>query len=203
MEFDERVRLCPDGKYRWVYEFHMLKNPVIIWVVFKIFFWILFGILLMVTLMDGSRDGFLESFLKNGKWMLLLMGVFAVLIVVAYLMVAAMYNWKYIVCFELDENGVIHRQLKSQVKKAKAMGWLVVMAGLAKGNLTTMGVGLNSMSKTTSASDFLMVRSVKPLRRWNTIKVNEPFCKNQVYVHPDDFDFVYRFILDHCPKVRK
>ena len=26
----ENILLCPDGKYRWVYEFEMLKNPTLL-----------------------------------------------------------------------------------------------------------------------------------------------------------------------------
>ena len=33
---DNRVKLYPDGKYRWVYEVLMLKNPTILIDVFKV-----------------------------------------------------------------------------------------------------------------------------------------------------------------------
>ena len=32
----ENIRLCPDGKYRWIYEFSMLKNPAVLRTVFKV-----------------------------------------------------------------------------------------------------------------------------------------------------------------------
>jgi hypothetical protein len=32
--------------------------------------------------------------------------------------------------------------------------------------------------------------------------VNEPFAKNQVYTTPEDFDFVLKYIREHCPKVK-
>ena len=44
---------------------------------------------------------------------------------------------------------------------------------------------------------------MKPLRRWNTIKVNEPFAKNQIYCDSEDFDFVLNYILEHCPKLKE
>jgi hypothetical protein len=200
--YTDRVLLCPDGKYRWIYEFSMMKNPVIVLVVVKIFFWFFFCLWFVISCHDWRRFDRPEAFLTNGKWILILMAVFVVLIAISYTIVAAQNGWKYVVFFELDEDGVIHRQMKTQVKKAKAMSWLTVLAGLATGNVTTVAVGLNSAAKSMSASDFMVVRKVKPLRRWNTIKVNEPFCKNQVYVHKDDFDFVYHYIVDHCPKVK-
>ncbi len=33
---DPNVKLCPDGKYRWCYEVNMLKNPMILFTVFKV-----------------------------------------------------------------------------------------------------------------------------------------------------------------------
>ena len=36
------VRLCNDGKYRWVYEMNMITNPTIFLTVYKIFFYIIY-----------------------------------------------------------------------------------------------------------------------------------------------------------------
>ena len=57
-------------------------------------------------------------------------------------------------------------------------------------------------SHTSLSSDFSKVRSIKPKRLWHTIKVNEPFAKNQIYTTKEDFDFVLNFIRQHCPKAR-
>ena len=51
----------------------------------------------------------------------------------------------------------------------------------------------------STSSDFANVRSVKGSRALRVIKVNEPLAKNQVYVEPADYDFVFGFIRDHCP----
>ena len=83
-----------------------------------------------------------------------------------------------------------------------ALGKLLILAGLANGNLTSVGVGINTATKTSSYSEFASVRSVKPQRRYHLIKVNEPFCKNQIYLEDEDFDFVYNYIITRCPKVK-
>jgi len=31
----ENIFLCPDGKYRWIYEYQMLKNPTILIAIMK------------------------------------------------------------------------------------------------------------------------------------------------------------------------
>ena len=43
----KEVRLCQDGKYRWVYEMSMLKNPTIFLTVFKVFGGIVIGMFLV------------------------------------------------------------------------------------------------------------------------------------------------------------
>ena len=201
--YGSHIQLCQDGKYRWIYEMHMMKNPVIFFTVLKIFGWILFTGWLIMSIIDLIEGNGVEAILNAGKVMLLFFVGIIVLTFLGYTIVAAMNGWKYVVLFEMDDNGLLHRQMKEQVKKAKAIGWLTVLAGAAAGNLTTVGVGINSATKTSSSSNFASVRSVKPLRRWNTIKVNEPLSKNQVYVEKEDFDFVYNYILARCPKVKR
>ena len=38
------VELCADGVYRWIYEFSMMKNPVILFSILKIFIYIALGV---------------------------------------------------------------------------------------------------------------------------------------------------------------
>lgn len=198
----KQIELCADGKYRWVYEFNMLKNPSIFFTVLNIF-GVLILIQVILTIIIGIYDGtgLLETLKTAGTVSLVMLGLFGVLTLLGYLIVAARYNWKYVVLFEMDHQGIEHRQLQSQVKKAQAWGWITAMVGLATGNLSTAGAGILSATKTSSYSTFSAVRSVKPYRRQHLIKVNEPFCLNQVYVD-EDFDFVLDFIRSHCPKVK-
>ena len=198
----DRIHLCKDGKYRWIYELNMYKNPSIIFVVFKIFGYILLTGWAIMTISDLCRGEGWDTIWFDTKMMLLIVALFVVLIILAYLLVAASYGGKYIVLFEMDEQGVLHRQLKSQIKKAQAMGWFTVLAGLKAGNLTTIGAGLNSATKTSSYSSFENVRNVKACHSRNLIKVNELLEKNQVYVTDEDFDFVYNFICSRCTKMK-
>ena len=193
-----RVRQYADGKYRWVYEMPILTNPTIFLTVLKVFAYILgisfvvFGFFIYVI--HGNWAGLWEM----AKGYLIALGIIAVLNVLGVLVIAAMYNGKYIVMFEMDEHQIKHVQVSEQFRKAKKFGQLSAFAGMMSGNFTLAGAGLLMSSKDASVSNYTEVRRVKPLRRMHVIKVNEFIEKNQIYVPDEDFDFVYDYIKSRC-----
>ena len=196
------IQLCDDGKYRWVYELNMFRNPTIFLTVFKIFFWIIFigwavfGFFLYVIHADWQGLWGMTKAAGIG------LGVFLVLTILGYLAVAAMYKGKYIVLFEMDEKGIAHIQIPRQFKKAEVLGLIAAMAGLAAGRPSAAGAGLLAATKQSSTSEFVHVKKVKAYRRRNLIKVNQLLNKNQVYPPAGQFDFVYEFIKAHCPNAK-
>ena len=101
---DSRVTLCPDGKYRWVYEVPMLKNPSILYDVYKVL-GISFGVVwLLNVLLIGCEDGFSLENLWGSTYVLFVVAlVLAVIALIAYVIVAWCYGWKYVVLFTMDE----------------------------------------------------------------------------------------------------
>ena len=201
---DSRVTLYPDGKYRWVYEVPMLKNPSILFDVY----WVLgisFGLVwLFNVLLIGCEDGFsLESLWGFTSGFLILMLVFVVIGYVAYVIVAWTYGWKYVVLFTLDEKEVVHQQMPHQMKKAKVLGALTALVGAAAGKPGVVGSGILASSRSTSTSVLANVKRIKARRRQNLIKVNQLLNKNRIFVPDEDFDFVYDFLCQHCPKAKK
>ena len=201
---DSRVTLYPDGKYRWVYEVPMLKNPSILFDVY----WVLgisFGLVwLFNVLLIGCEDGFsLESLWGFTSGFLILMLVFVVIGYVAYVIVAWTYGWKYVVLFTLDEKEVVHQQMPHQMKKAKVLGALTALLGAAAGKPGVVGSGILASSRSTSTSVLANVKRIKAHRRQNLIKVNQLLNKNRIFVPDEDFDFVYDFLCQHCPNAKK
>lgn len=203
-----RVRLCQDGKYRWTYEFNMLKNPAIILVVYKIF-GILLSIPFLINVIYLAKNGELQKEWNDRLWSgsnpkvwLVVMAFFVVLILISYLVVAWMYGGKYIVHFTLDEESVIHEQEPVQVQRARKLGLLTVLVGILAKRPSTVGAGMLAASRSTSTSVFDNVRRIKPRRYIELIKVNQLLDRNQVYVPKEDFDFVLNFIRTHCPKAK-
>lgn len=201
---DNRVKLYPDGKYRWVYEVPMLKNPTILIDVFKVL-GISFGIVWLFTvLVIGCEEGYtLENLWGITSGFLMLMGVFLVIGCIAYFIVAWCYGWKYVVLFTLDERQVVHQQMPRQVKKATLLGALTAMMGGAAGKPGVVGSGLLAASRSTLTSDFVDVTRLIPCRCHNLIKVSQLLSKNRVFVPDEDFDFVYNYLCQHCPRAKK
>ena len=201
---DSRVKLYPDGKYRWVYEVPMLKNPTILFDVYKVL-GISFGIVwlfnvLLISCEDGLNLRNLWSFTSG---FLILMLVFLVIGYVAYFIVAWYNGWKYVVLFTLDEKEVIHQQMPRQVEKAKVLGALTALIGSVAGKPGVMGAGVLAASRSTSTSILANVAHLVSRRRLHLIKVNQLLNKNRIFVPDEDFDFVYDFLCQHCPKAKK
>lgn len=201
---DSRVKLYPDGKYRWVYEVPMLKNPTILFDVYKVL-GISFGIVwlfnvLLISCEDGLNLRNLWSFTSG---FLILMLVFLVIGYLAYFIVAWYYGWKYIVLFTLDEKEVVHQMMPRQIEKAKVLGALTALVGSVAGKPGVMGAGVLAASRSTSTSVLANVARLVPRRRFHLIKVNQLLNKNRVFVPDEDFDFVYNFLCQHCPKAKK
>lgn len=192
-----------DGVYRWVYELKLLKNPTILFLLWKIFGFILLGVFVLTMLFDmGNPDYWWDGFLTNLKVFAIIGAGMLALTLLGYLLYAAIMGGKYCVIFEMDENGVRHTQLPYQAKKAELIGNLTTIAGALAGNPTTVGIGLTSSARTSMYSDFSKVRRVKSSRMFNTIKVNELLEKNQVYAEKEDYDFVLGFICRHCKNAK-
>ena len=196
------VRLCEDGKYRWKYELNMITNPIIFITVFKIFFYIiLVGFVFFGTILYAIHGDW-AGLLGMGKVMLLVLAIFTVLTFLGTTLVNLIFGGKYVVLFEMDEKEVVHAQRPVQQDKARRLGILTFFVGLFAKRPTTMGAGLLSTTRTTSTSEFIKVRRVSRRRWLHTIKVNQLLDHNQIYVHDEDYDFVYDFIKNHCPNLK-
>ena len=199
---ERRVTLYPDGLYRWVGEINLYKNPTILFVIWKIFFWVALGVMVFVGLLSvGDSDFFWDGFLNHLKFSGIMIGGFLVLALLGYLIYAMIMKGRYTVIFAMDKNGFTHRQVPAQAEKAQTISMLTTLAGLLAKNPTTIGVGLNA-SRTEMSTDFSRVKSIQGFPRRGLIKVNEGLEKNQIYVLPEDYNFVWNFVKENCPQAK-
>lgn len=193
----ENIKKCDDGTYRWVYEFNMLKNPMILLTVLKIFLLVLVGMWLIFGIFRIGNDGFVGAFVEEAKGLLLPAAILFGLSIVGYLILAAVFGWKYCVLFEMDETGIRHIQMEKQYQKAQALGWLTAMLGAAAGKPGTAGTGLLAATKNEQYTEFCKVKRLRAFRAFHTIKLDSLLNHNQIYAESDDFDFVLEFIRAH------
>lgn len=200
---DYRVRRYEDGKYHWMYDFHMLKNPSILFDVLKVMGMsvIIVAFFIFVTIAcDGGLHpedlGFILQLVG------ILSGIMLVLSLLGYLLYAALSGWVYTVHFIMDETGVVHEQSPKAKKVAERVGCLTSLVGLLARKPGVVGSGMIASGRTSMRTDFSSVRKVKAVRWMNTINVNERFEKNRVYADNEDFDFVYQYISSHCPNAK-
>lgn len=193
----------PDGTYLWAYELNLFKDLSVFWLIWRIFFFVILGIFLFMMILnifeDSSyfMDGFLETLKVFGFFVL---GMTAI-VVISYLIYAAVMGGKYCVVFEMNEKGVLHKQMPKQAKKAETLAMITALIGLASDNVTTAGTGMMS-ARTEMYSEFSRVRSIQANARRCRIKVNETPGHNQVYAAKEDFEFIRNYIVSHCPNAK-
>lgn len=203
-DIGNRVMLCKDGKYRWIHEVNMFKNPSIlfdVWKVLGITMLIVIVIVGFILVISGDLD--VDGMLGMGKAMLITAAIMAVLSIIGYLVYALIAGGKYIVLFTLDEKEVVHQQMPHSAKKGQIIGDLAILAGLATGRIGTIGTGMLAKSRTSMTTTLSDVKRLTPCPRMNMIKVNETLSKNRVYVCKEDFFLVYNFLCEHCMNAKK
>lgn len=200
----ENISLYSDGKYRWVYELNMFKNPIIFFTVWKIFFYImLFGFVLGILVSLKQTNFFWEGFLKYLSGWAIGFGVMTVIVYLAHTIYALIMGGKYCVIFEMDEDGIRHTQMEKQMDKVQVLAKLVFLAGALSGKASTMGLGINTGVKTSSYSEFKNVKRVKVTPLTKVIKVREGLEHNQVYASKEDLGFVKEYIESRCVNTKK
>ena len=200
MTKSENIKKCDDGTYRWAYEFNMLKNPISLLTVLKIFLLVLVGMWIIFGLFRIGDDGFVGAFVAQTKELLIPAAILFGLSIVGYIILACIYGWKYCVLFEMNETGIRHIQMEKQYKKAQALGWLTAMAGAAAGKPGVMGTGLLAATKNEQATEFSKVKRLRTFRAFHTIKLDSPLNHNQIYAEPEVYDFVLNYISKRIPK---
>lgn len=196
---EKRIIQGEDGVYRWIYEFSLFKNPIILFVIWKVLIFSFGAVWIFVTLLSVNNTNFWwEGFLNETKGFALILAFVLALGLVAYLIYAVIMGGKYYVLFEMDSKGVKHTQLSGQFKKARALADMTVFLGLVSGKPGTVGSGLLAGSKQSISSEWKKVKSVAVYPRRNTIKVNEVLNRNQIYASDTNFEFVRQYVAEHC-----
>ncbi|MBQ7203246.1 MAG: hypothetical protein IJS03_04410 [Eubacterium sp.] len=199
----DNIKYYTDGKYRWTYDMNLFTNPSIFILIWMIFFFIILGIFTISIIADAIQwtEIFRERLMYNLRFFCYFIIGMTVVSGLGYAVYAMIMGGKYCVIFEMDENGINHKQTPDQAKKAKKIGAATMAAGAAGGSLSTIGIGINA-TRTEMYSEFKRVKKVKAYPSRKVIKVNETLNHNQVYCQKEDFEWVKNYIITHCPNLK-
>ena len=197
---DGNISKGPDGKYHWLHETNLYRNPIFLFLMWKIFFFIWIPVFLfLVGIASGS--GVIKALMDTTIPMLGVLLFLLLLITFSYYVYALLMGGRYSVLFEMDKKGVRHTQLPKQFNKAQKISKIAALAGMVTGNAGVTGAGLLAAGNASMYTDFKKVRSVRINRRKHIIKLrSSDLMHNQVYTAPEDFDFVLGFIEDQIGK---
>lgn len=199
--FSTGVITGTDGVLRWVYEMSLWKNSTIPRTIAKVVFFASMVPALLVTALT-LEQGFVEAAKVFIGVAGLVLGIMAVLFLLAYIVVAAVYGGKYCVAFEMDHKGVKHIHLQKQFKRGQVLAMLTTLAGLAGGSPQTAGAGLLAGTRKSAYSSFPKVIRIEADPKRNVIYVDEIARKNQVYAANEDFEGIFEYLTTHCKKAK-
>lgn len=199
----KKITTDENGRYVWEYEVDMHKNRNIFDLVMKILTVIFAFILVSIPLIALARGTF--SFDSLWFFMKIAIPIFLFVYLIgflAYELYAYSLGGIYHVRFEMDEEGIDHIPMKQERDYERKIGLIGMLTGLFTRNLGQLGSGLYLATAEKVHSRFSQVTSVKSDRRHDLINVNYATLNNQVYVEPEDYDFIFTYIAAHCPKAR-
>ena len=196
----KNITMCTDGKYRWVYELNLYKNPAIIKEVGR---GILISLVIVLALIFGFEmiDG-IGTFAEKLQYVAELAGIlFAIMLVITilgYLLYSYMMGGTYCALFEMDENGICNKAQEKHIKKAELIGAITVIAGIASGRPGVVGTGMLASARTSMYTRFDSVKELEILPKQHLIRLNGTLDRNQVYAEEEDFAFVADYIRSRC-----
>lgn len=190
-----------NGAFHWQYELNMITNPVILFLIIKLFFGVCFGVGLMMALMMIIVDGDFEDAIKT----LLIVtfgigGLMVVIGVIAYFIIVAIKGGKYTVVHTMDETSVQHLQTPAEKDQSKKMRTLLFVMGMLSDSPSAVGLSMGARDE--MESEYKDVKKVIASRRQDLIKVNNVLQHNHIYAYPHQYEFVFNFIASHCPNAK-
>ena len=188
------------AKYRWTYEMSLFKNPTVFLATAKAMGITVAITIFIIGLISLIADGFsADSFRFLGELTLILVGIFAVLLVLGYLLYAAIMGGYYVVNFTMDEKTVVLSQSAKQAKKAENIGIAAMIMGAITRNRGAVSAGYNSAIRSTTTTEFSHVKKVVADKKHSVIKLRT-IGWDHVYADGADFDFAADWIRSHIPE---
>ena len=134
----ERVKLCEDGKYRWIYRMSTLKNPTMMIRMGKILgvtLLVIYIIAQLASLIGEGEKPFLQTVEMLVPAILIILAVY----IVSYLLWALLCGGTYVCAFEMDDAGILHAQGQNKTEKQKLIEQMTVLLGAVSPVIGVLG----------------------------------------------------------------
>ena len=184
-DFPPRVTLGEDGVYRWAYDMDMYGNRYLLSVLLKVFAAIGaagYAFLLFLLGRDGRLNG------RTALLALLPFLGFGALLTIGYYLAALIMHGHYRLQFAMNEESILLVRKESTQRLMDAAGALSALAG-------GPGAGVDASGFT----QFSRVRGVREHPRYDALNLRCLTGANQIWIPPEDYDFVRDYILQRVP----
>lgn len=182
---DAKQEVPADGlppNIEWEIHVPIFRNPLILRQL-GLAVGIPFGILLVILTIVKAYNGIV---------------LVALLFLLTYLFILAVYGGKYHVGFKLSPDGIRSHTLQQQAKRNRVINWLTVILGLFTGKFTAAGAGVLAMSGQNQNIRWTAVRRVRFFNSSKTILLRAG-TGNQLalFCTPDNYPVVGQYLLTH------
>lgn len=182
--FPTRVTLGEDGVYRWSYEMDMYRNHYLRNVLLKVtgviclvcYLFLMFLFLNGHSLTPGIALGALACFLG-----------FMLLVLAGYYLAAVIMHGRYLLRFEMNEEAIM------LVRNPSTQAMMDTIA-------RAFGSGAMRNAANSGLTFFKDVRGMKERRHYDAFNLRTLFGANQIWICPEDYEFVRDFVRDHIPQ---
>ena len=196
----DKIILGDDGKYRWTYVLDPWKNPAVLRVVLiavGLSFVLPFLILCFIFALEGNLLNALHDILP----IYLIVGlVIALITAVVYYGVCKYYKDRFIMLYEMDEEGITFMRCEDDTRKTQNIGELSAWIGLLTKNYGLIGSGLYVANNESARSKFSKLYFITADQKNDMIALGSFLLYNQIFVEQEDFEFVLNFIETHSGK---
>jgi len=142
-----------------------------------------FGILLVILIVVKAYNGVL---------------LVALLFLLTFLFILAVYGGKYQVGFNLSSTGIRSQTLQRQAKRNRVINWLTVILGLFTGKFSAAGAGVLAMVGQKQNIRWSSVQKVRIFESSRTILIGAGFGNQlALFCTPANFDTVRRYLNAH------
>lgn len=189
-----------NGNFRWTYRLDMIKVPVLRNILMKIMFFSCLGVSALLGIINLIQGEDLDVVL-TGVGIFCIVGVVLCLITfIVYYIVISIHGRFYTVDHLMNEEGVEHIQSPEETAQSEKMEKLVFVLELLNPDPAT--VGLSMAGQEHLISKYKDVKKIVAARKYHLIKVNNDLQHNHIYATPKQYEFVWNYIVTHCPNAK-